>query len=152
MPSDFDFSADGEEIVDNFSEDVEFDPETEENELDTRMVKSTFTVTKYISMYDVQRAEISWRGLTDDAKQELLWSVGLDVKNYRYLTSMDEHITMEGLRKTCVRFICEERSDKAWIDTGLASDDAYLKYKNDPSFTREIKRMEDCYQSSVIEF
>jgi|26BtaG_2_1085354.scaffolds.fasta_scaffold14174_2 hypothetical protein len=125
--------------------DVEFDPETEVNDLEDKMRALNYTVTKYISMYDVKRTGLVWNKLTDKQKKDLLWEAGLDVRHYRYITHKDAHITLEGLRKECVRFICEERSDKKWIDTGLASDDAYLKYKNDPSFTRNIKQMENCY-------
>lgn len=139
-----------DDIQDEFTQDVEFDEELEVNELDIKMRQLNFTVTKYISMYDIKRAEVDWSKLSQKDKGDLLWNAGLDVKNYRYVTNKDEHVTIEGLRKDCVRFICEERSDKAWIETGLASGDAYLKHKKDPSLTRMIKQMEDCYLPSII--
>jgi len=125
--------------------DVEFDPETEINELEDKMRALSYTVTKYISMHDIKRTGLVWRDLSQEQKNSLLWQAGLNVKAYRYITVKDTHVTLEGLRKNCVRVICEERSDRKWIDTGLASDDAYLKYKNDPSFTRNVKQMENCY-------
>ncbi len=141
--------AEGDTTIEYFTEEVEFDDTVDINELDQQMSQLFFTVTKHISMYDIKRAGINWRSLSNEEKASLLWEAGLDVKNYRYITSKDTHVTMEGKRQECIRFICQERCDKAWINTGLNSDDAYLMFKNDPSLTREIKRMENCYQSSV---
>lgn len=138
-----------DDFEDDFTEDVVFDPLTEVNELDEKMTKLQYTVVKYVSMYDIKRANIDWGSLSEDSKLSTLWSVGLDVKKYRYITSKDLHVTMEGLRKECVRFICEERSDKEWIKTGLASEGAYLKYKADPSLSRELHKLKDCYLSSI---
>ena len=149
MPNNLDFSIDDETIEDNFTEDVHFDHDKEVNSLDQEMSKHKFTVTKYLSFYDIERAGVVWKKLSQKEKSDALWDFGLDIKKYRYLTVLDEHVTLEGKRKKCIRIVCEERSDKAWIETGLASGDAYLKHKGDPSLTREIKRMEDCYLSSA---
>ena len=137
-------------IEDVFEDDVVFDPDTEENKLEEKMRQADYAVTTYISMYDIKAAGIDWSGLSQEEKNGLLWSVGLDIKRYRYVTSKDLHVTSQGKRVECVRVICEERHDKEWIEGGMASDDAYLKYKDDPSFTREIKKMEDCYLPSII--
>ena len=135
----FSVSDDQLDLADQY---YEFDHDKEVNELDVKVREANFSLVRYLSMYDVKRSGIEWRDLTQKEKDDSLYSVGLDVSNYRYITHLDTHVTMEGYRKTCVRFLAQERTDDEWIASGYASQEAELTHRGDPSFSREIQAMQ----------
>lgn len=120
----------------------EFDHNTETNELDEKIQEANYSLVRYLSMSDVKDGGLVWRDMTQKEKDDSLYAVGLDVKNFRYITHLDTHITFKGKPFNGVRFICNERLDTDWIQSGYASQEAELTFRGDPSFSREIYRMQ----------
>jgi len=120
------------------------------SDLETLMKIAKFSLTKYISMSDIDRAGLDWDSLTEYEKKEQMWNYGMDTHSvvYEYLEYTDTHRTIQGKSYTGKRFICQERTDKGWIMGPYASKEAYLVYKKDPGLTKEINALSNSYLSS----
>jgi hypothetical protein len=91
---------------------------------------------KNISMSDLIRCP-GFDG-TDDKIKELLYKLGADISK-PIETMVCEHRNLSNQVVTCEYFICIERLDKAWIQSGHASIEAL--YASKPDIAQDLIKM-----------
>ena len=111
-----------------------------DSELEDEM--KAYKVTKYVSLPDLvstlKGAGMDGSKLSGDDLLEVLWLLGLDTKDYKVIERVDTHRTSDNKAVTCLRYICSERMDKEWLESGMATFEAKLEASGDASLNREI--------------
>lgn len=98
--------------------------------------KSDIAAVIHISESEVKMIEegydYSWYKGNRYKLDSCLYKLGLDVRKGYTLQDISLHINRLGDRVTCGRYYGDERTDKEWIESGLASQEARDKTLNSP--------------------
>ena len=106
-----------------------------------------YNVYTNISEFDLQDEDIQ-ECINVLGIDEVLYQIGFD-KEYKssdnthnfYQILECEHVTRTGKRVFGKLFISRERTDKGWLDSGLASEDAKMVARKDISYLNQIKNL-----------
>lgn len=98
----------------------------------------------YISLSEIQTVDktITEEWIEKNPKQfeDILYSLGMDTKNYPYERQDVTHRNRFGNVITCPRWVGNERICKEWVESGYASVEAKDKSLNNSILT-------DCYRA-----
>ena len=100
----------------------------------------------YVSEYDLQDEDIQVC-IEALGLEEVLYQIGFDKE--RWVNETDsfyevmecEHRSRSGKIVKGKRYIGSERIDNAWLDSGLASEDAKMVARKDISYLKQIKQI-----------
>ena len=100
----------------------------------------------FISEYDLQDEDIQVC-IEALGLEEVLYQIGFDKE--RWVNETDsfyevmecEHRSRSGKIVKGKRYIGSERTDRAWLDSGLASEDAKMVARKDISYLNQIKEI-----------
>tara|TARA_Y100000296_G_C5140160_1_gene240527 strand:- start:223 stop:855 length:633 start_codon:yes stop_codon:yes gene_type:complete len=106
---------------------------------------------KIVSMIDIRRLmrrfNYSWERASTNDKREVLFNLGLNVKVGKGFNNVSRWEVKEGIHRTESGkveyghyFVASERTDKEWVSSGNASDEAIL-YTTDGSLGNELKQI-----------
>ena len=89
---------------------------------------------KYISLSEIQKEYPQWNKYKVNKNWheflDLLFALGCDI-NEPIVTQEDvQHRNLFNETVTCNRYVCHERVDKEWVESGYASIEAVDKSKN----------------------
>lgn len=94
-------------------------------------MKFQIAAISYISLSEIQKVKpwITWDFIQENQKEfeEMLYDLGLDTKNYPYEVQNVQHRNRFNEIVSCERFVGNERTDRDWIQSGNASQEALDK-------------------------
>ena len=91
--------------------------------------------------------EGGWGSMPEEKKRSLLWDMGLDTKVYPWRLDIGLHRGVGGDIVFGAYLYGQERVDKGWVTKvvegrRVASEEAQLRNRNDPSFERELRKLQ----------
>lgn len=94
-------------------------------------MKATIAAIVYVSLSEIQKVNplIDWEYVQNnkDNFDGLLFNLGMDVYNYPYEVQNVQHRNKFNEVVVCERFVGNERTDKQWLTSGNASQEALDK-------------------------
>lgn len=102
-----------------------------------------YLVEKSVSLYDLMQFPDSKEAVVSQNKEvlgKILYNIGFDIsKGYEITESVKHRACSTNQEVFCPRIEGFERSDKEWLKSGNASDDAILGYCSDPHLRAHLR-------------
>lgn len=72
---------------------------------------------------------------------KVLWEMGMDTKGHMFKTFKQQHRTLQGKSKKGIMFAGKERSDKAYLKSGMATLAGHIESVWDEGLKQELRQI-----------